>query len=347
MALMALAVRQHGGPRGARSVRGGGEETLVLHAADQAMALLRETPQVPPGVSGGARRAAREPRTVSVREPRSIPECSRVRERFSTWKALLSDPAALKEHLADCEAVWGGVQLDWSGVFAEIGPAVADGTREYGGRIDVEPGRPWRLKIVQLEAGHVTKPGELPHISVDISDKYRPRPALFCFHTHPTIGEFLAPVPSAMDLASATIDAFSTCTAADVVLSGCGAAIYGPGRLFRRRVYGPGLVAEPSSDQLYRTFRAARDILMVVSATGSCRPIYLRDFGRVIRDYDQVFDFVPNGLLPGHPCWRAWVNQDPHPNIRAVLDGLAKNIAQAKKTALSCKETSSDEKTSA
>jgi len=294
-----LAMRAlHGAAPDTRTVRGGGaardsSAEVLLGAVERALQFAGPSPIAP---RGGAARRAR------VSRAGTSPVGCQARASAETWTDLAADPAAWADHMADCEAIWKA-QLDWSAVHVALRPKIAEGLYEYGGLIDCEPGPgPWRLKIIRLEHGTRAPPGGTPGSPPEST--YAARPALFIFLCVPDLpGYQPKPMPSASRFASSIVDTLAAGFAARVVLSSCGAVIYGPDTHFRKFILGPDWALRPTPEQTYAILGHALDTFAAVSATASRAEMSVSEFTEYMRGFLVRLDFDPSRTGDPLVCW--------------------------------------------
>ncbi|HVE13730.1 MAG TPA: hypothetical protein VNI01_10085 [Elusimicrobiota bacterium] len=277
--------------------------------------------------------------------------CSRARENVPTWTALAADPEAWAKHMADCEAVWGGVPLDWSAVTAELGPKIKEGLYTYGGLIDCEPGPgpAWRMKIIQCERGAGMEPhGDGMSAGLPPLELYAGRPALFIFECRPgPKGRGWRPrlLPQATDLAASVIDTLTRGYAANVIFSEYGSVLYGPDAAFCSRFLGPKWALNPTPEQTYQIMAHAHDVLAAVSATASRDRMQLEDMKKLVQPFLMQLEVKFRSASSAAPCKHDRMNEpsshalspdDRGPSareIREALRDLAQSVDQAEKEA--------------
>lgn len=290
--VMAMRVREH-------AFVGGAEESSsatttlphalgeAIHAARRAEAEANPPAAPPPPLD-------RRPLPVRVVGGKAAAKAAKPKKAwtsYETWTALENDPGAVDAYWADVNAVLGSLDLDWSGVRAELADKLYD-DREWAGRINLVDGKP---KIVELvPSPHAVGEGPLPRraaamVPAEVMARLEKKPALFIFHTHPGEGPGTE-MPSPTDVAGALWMAYTQHYAADLMVSPYGVFMYGPNAAFRAAIW-----ADKSPDKaLLALYRRAADVLAAMEGSRSwTSPWTLEDYATMLRRYDVEYVAFP------------------------------------------------------
>lgn len=153
--------------------------------------------------------------------------------KFKNWGDLSKDKAAEAEYIKARVQAINHPEFDWKPVLDRVLPLLAE-NREWIGLINVEADG----KTLRLDDHEASPTAAKPRRSRTGGDtyasvpsalvaKYRSRPALFIFHTHPDSGDVGDPRPSSVDLTLGILDASAARFAAHVVIGAFGVFMYG------------------------------------------------------------------------------------------------------------------------
>lgn len=213
--------------------------------------------------------------------------------RFKTWPELFENEKARTAYFDDVDHALNTLDLDWSGVRAELGEKLYD-DREWAGRINLVDGKP---KIVELvPSPHAVGEGPLAKqaaamVPAEVVEELEKKPALFMFHTHPgEVGG--SAMPSATDVAGAMWSAYTHRFAADLVISPYGVFMYTPNVDFRSAVWSDG--TNSSNEALLVLYRRIADMLAAMEGSRSwASPWTLADHAKMLQQYDVDYIVFP------------------------------------------------------
>ena len=224
-------------------------------------------------------------------------------ESFETWAALRRDEPALEQYMRARSRVLNNLELDWSGVLAQVAPHLSE-NREYVGLASLAPGAgaarpggagagppaPPRVQVTSMTAapGGLDTSGarKVAEVDADLVEAVASRPALFLWHTHPAAPQ-ASPLPSPSDISKAVTMAYAGMYAANVVISRYGVILYTLKWGTYQRIH-----SSPDPEQAMRHFRY--DVASFFSTLRSWAAWTLDDYRAAFDRYGLIFVVYPS-----------------------------------------------------
>ena len=151
--------------------------------------------------------------------------------QYTTWHDLYEDIDAYTEYLSDCNIIKSTYDLDFSEVTKTLSPYVLE-KREYGGLIGAVDGK---LRVIYIEKSPTDMSEEgSASVPSDIVAKISRRPALFFFHTHPSISYNSMPSPE--DIIGGIASDVNRKYVAELIVSTSGITMYKPSDWLSRKL---------------------------------------------------------------------------------------------------------------